>query len=273
MEIIYEDKDKIILKKEAGQLTQSGKNFDLDMVSEVMNYRKRKGEPSYAAVINRLDRPVSGVVLMAKNKESAARYSRIMQQQGFCKQYYALVYGKMEATKAVLSDYIEKTKDNTAVISGNGEAHMISNADGEAIADNNADITDEKNNAVTAGNRNKVSVADNKNAKFAELDYEVVSEAEIDGTEISLLKINLHTGRFHQIRIQLASRGHAIVGDGKYMSVCGEKHLNIEPVSGTALKKMGVKPREIALCAHSINVDGKEYSVTPQWWNTMLEIR
>lgn len=248
MEIIYEDKDKIILKKEAGQLTQSGKNFDLDMVSEVMNYRKRKGEPPYAAVINRLDRPVSGVVLMAKNKESAARYSKIMQQQGFCKQYYALVYGKMEATKAVLSDYIEKTKDNTAVISGSGEAHMISNKDGEAIADN-------------------------KNARYAELDYEVVSEAEIDGTEIELLKINLHTGRFHQIRIQLASRGHAIVGDGKYMSVCGEKHLNIEPVSGTALKKMGVKPREIALCAHSINVDGKEYSVTPQWWNTMLEIR
>lgn len=248
MEIIYEDKDKIILKKEAGQLTQSGKNFDLDMVSEVMNYRKRKGEPPYAAVINRLDRPVSGVVLMAKNKESAARYSKIMQQQGFCKQYYALAYGKMEATKAVLSDYIEKTKDNTAVISGNGEAHMISNKDGEAIADN-------------------------KNARYAELDYEVVSEAEIDGTEIALLKINLHTGRFHQIRIQLASRGHAIVGDGKYMSVCGEKHLNIEPVSGTALKKMGVKPREIALCAHSINVDGKEYSVTPQWWNTMLEIR
>ena len=248
MEIIYEDKDKISLKKEAGQLTQSGKNFDLDMVSEVMNYRKRKGEPPYAAVINRLDRPVSGVVLMAKNKESAARYSKIMQQQGFCKQYYALVYGKMEATKAVLSDYIEKTKDNTAVISGSGEAHIISNKDGEAIADN-------------------------KNARYAELDYEVVSDAEIDGTEIALLKINLHTGRFHQIRIQLASRGHAIVGDGKYMSVCGEKHLNIEPVSGTALKKMGVKPREIALCAHSINVDGKEYSVTPQWWNTMLEIR
>ena len=248
MEIIYEDKDKIILKKEAGQLTQSGKNFDLDMVSEVMNYRKRKGEPPYAAVINRLDRPVSGVVLMAKNKESAARYSKIMQQQGFCKQYYALVYGKMEATKAVLSDYIEKTKDNTAVISGSGEAHIISNKDGEATADN-------------------------KNARYAELDYEVVSDAEIDGTEIALLKINLHTGRFHQIRIQLASRGHAIVGDGKYMSVCGEKHLNIEPVSGTALKKMGVKPREIALCAHSINVDGKEYSVTPQWWNTMLEIR
>lgn len=248
MEIIYEDKDKIILKKEAGQLTQSGKNFDLDMVSEVMNYRKRKGEPPYAAVINRLDRPVSGVVLMAKNKESAARYSKIMQQQGFCKQYYALVYGKMEATKAVLSDYIEKTKDNTAVISGNGEAHMISNKDGEAIADN-------------------------KNARYAELDYEVVSEAEIDGTEISLLKINLHTGRFHQIRVQLASRGHAVVGDGKYMSVCGEKHLNIEPISGLELKNIGVKPREIALCAHSINVDGKEYSVTPQWWNTMLEIR
>ena len=68
LDIIYEDKDKIVVNKPAGQLSQSGKSFDLDLVSEVMAYRKGKGEPAYAAIINRLDRPVSGLVVMAKNK-------------------------------------------------------------------------------------------------------------------------------------------------------------------------------------------------------------
>ena len=65
MDIVFEDKDKIIVNKPAGQLTQSGKNFDLDLVSEVMNYQKSRKESVYAAVINRLDRPVSGLVRIA----------------------------------------------------------------------------------------------------------------------------------------------------------------------------------------------------------------
>ena len=40
---------------------------EMDLVSEVLTYRKSKGEEAYAAIINRLDRPVSGLVLMAKN--------------------------------------------------------------------------------------------------------------------------------------------------------------------------------------------------------------
>ena len=62
MDIVYEDKDKIILNKPAGQLSQSGKSFEMDLVSEVLTYRKSKGEEAYAAIINRLDRPVSGLV-------------------------------------------------------------------------------------------------------------------------------------------------------------------------------------------------------------------
>lgn len=55
MDIVYEDKDKIILNKPAGQLSQSGKSFEMDLVSEVLTYRKSKGEEAYAAIINRFD--------------------------------------------------------------------------------------------------------------------------------------------------------------------------------------------------------------------------
>ena len=71
LDIIYEDKNMIVVNKPAGQLVQSGRSFELDLTSEVLNYRREKGEEAYAAVINRLDRPVSGLVLFAKNKKDA----------------------------------------------------------------------------------------------------------------------------------------------------------------------------------------------------------
>lgn len=224
MDIIYEDKEKIILKKPAGQLVQSGKNFDLDMVSEVKNYRKQKGEPVYAAVINRLDRPVSGVVLMAKTKESAARYSDIMQKQGFGKQYYAVVYGWLDEKKAVFTDYLKKNKDNIAIISQN----------------------------------------DDKEAKRAELDYEVEAEICVSGEKLSLVKINLHTGRFHQIRAQFASRGHGIAGDRKY----SDKGR----LDDMFLHELGLAPREIALCSHALDIEGDRYSIVPDWWNNLKSV-
>ena len=63
-------------------------------------------------------------------------------------------------------------------------------------------------------NMSKVVKEGTKNAKFASLDYEVLKyNQEID---LSVLKINLHTGRHHQIRLQLSSRNHSIYGDQKY---------------------------------------------------------
>ena len=63
-------------------------------------------------------------------------------------------------------------------------------------------------------NMSKVVKEGTKNSKFASLDYEVLKyDKEID---LSVLKINLHTGRHHQIRVQLSSRKHSIYGDQKY---------------------------------------------------------
>ncbi len=63
-------------------------------------------------------------------------------------------------------------------------------------------------------NMSKVVKEGTKNSKLASLDYETLKyNNEID---LSVLKINLHTGRHHQIRVQLSSRGHSIYGDQKY---------------------------------------------------------
>ena len=87
VKIIYEDTEKLIVEKPAGVLTQSARSFDTDIVSEVLTYRRSKKETAYAAVINRLDRPVGGLVLFAKTKQAAARLSKEMQQNTLNKQY------------------------------------------------------------------------------------------------------------------------------------------------------------------------------------------
>ena len=67
---------------------------------------------------------------------------------------------------------------------------------------------DERNNISKVVNKDK------KNAKLAKLDYEVLAYNEVKN--LSLVKVNLHTGRHHQIRVQLANSGHSIFGDQKY---------------------------------------------------------
>jgi len=69
-------------------------------------------------------------------------------------------------------------------------------------------LKNEKNNL------SKVVEQGTKNSKLASLDYEVIKYNE--EINLSVLKINLHTGRHHQIRVQFSSRGHSIYGDQKY---------------------------------------------------------
>lgn len=63
-------------------------------------------------------------------------------------------------------------------------------------------------------NRSRVVSKEKKNAKLAKLDYKVLKYHEVKN--LSLLEVNLHTGRHHQIRVQLANFGHSIFGDQKY---------------------------------------------------------
>lgn len=232
MNIIYEDSKIIVVEKEAGKLTQSGKSFDLDLTSEVLAYRKKKGEDVYAALINRLDRPVSGLVLFAKNKSEAARLSKQMQQGGFCKQYYALICGKLPENKGVFVDYLVKdAAANTSRIAGKNEA----------------------------------------GAKRAELKYEVIKEygGGSEDNVFSLVRIELITGRHHQIRVQFASRGLPILGDVKYGAAVSQPQSpqlqSPQQQAGSRVQGINLKRGEIALCAYSLTVDKKTYTIKPCW--------
>lgn len=122
MKILYEDEDQIVVHKPAGVATQTAKLGEKDLVSEVKNHiSKTQGIVNpYAGVINRLDQPVEGIVLFAKNAKAAAFLSEQMQNGSMKKWYQAVIFGHMENIQGVLSDYMEKEgRTNTSRVVSN----------------------------------------------------------------------------------------------------------------------------------------------------------
>ena len=209
-DIIYEDDGMIICRKPAGVLAQGSRSFDADMVSMLMTYRRKKGEDTYIGVINRLDRPVEGLMVFAKSSRDAARLNRLMQQDTFNKTYIAVVWGCIDAVEGTLTDYLVKD-------AGSNTSHVAS--EGEP------------------------------GAKRAELNYRMIGS--LDG--MSVVRIQLVTGRHHQIRVQFASRGHALVGDAKYGS------------NSNIAGKLVLANGQIALCACAVDVAGRHYETEPSF--------
>ena len=180
LEILYEDNHIIVVEKKPNIPSQGDKSGSIDMLTMVKEYIKEKyNKPGnvYVGLVHRLDRPVGGVMVFAKTSKAASRLSNQIREKTVKKTYLAVVDGKFE-------------KENEKGIL---EDYLYK---------------DERNNI------SKVVKKEKKGAKYTKLDYEVLGYKE--DKDLSLVKVNLHTGRHHQIRLQMANSGHSIFGDQKY---------------------------------------------------------
>ena len=121
--IIYEDSHILVCKKPAGFPVQTKQMGRPDCVSELRNYlyEKEKKEP-YLGLVHRLDQPVQGLMVFAKNKKAAADLSGQVTKHLLCKHYLAVVCGSLSAQKGTLTDYIVKDgRSNTSRIAKEGE--------------------------------------------------------------------------------------------------------------------------------------------------------
>ncbi|MBO5714770.1 MAG: RNA pseudouridine synthase [Clostridia bacterium] len=180
IEILYKNSDFLVCVKPQGLPSQPDTTGNEDMTSLLSAMLKKDGENSDIFVIHRLDRATGGLILYARNKNAAAIFSKLVSEKdGFEKHYTAIVSGAPNEKSGNMTDYLFKD-------SAQKKAFVVKN--------------------------------ERKGAKLASLDYEIVKTITDDNKTFSLLDIQLHTGRFHQIRAQLSSRGMPIYADGKYGS-------------------------------------------------------
>ena len=106
--ILYEDKYIVVCQKPSGFPVQSKKTGALDMECALKNYLVKKGEEPYLAVVHRLDQPVQGILVFAKDRKSAALLSKQIQQGKFEKIYLAYTQGHIDKKQGTLIHELEK---------------------------------------------------------------------------------------------------------------------------------------------------------------------
>lgn len=216
-EILLQDEELLVCVKPDGMPAQSDKSTSQDLVSylktKLSEQAIRKGQPlkesPYLVPIHRLDRPVGGIMVLARTKEAAAELSRQVREHSIVKYYQAIVTGHLPEPEGSFTDYLVR--------------------DGKT-------------------NLSRVVPKEDKMGKKAVLYYEVLDELETDAGEFSYILIQLETGRHHQIRCQLAHHGAAIYGDTKYNPLY-QKQMGQRGAHRKNPPGKGENPGQVALIA------------------------
>lgn len=172
LNVIYEDNHIIVVEKIPNIPSQQDKTGDIDMLTLVKKYIKEK--------YNKPGEVYLGLV------------HRLDRPVGG-----VMVFARTSKAAARLSEQVRNKvfkKEYLTIVDGKLEEE-------KAILEDYL-VKNERTNL------SKVTTKENKNAKLAKLEYETVKYDE--GLDLSVLKIKLHTGRHHQIRVQLSSRGRSI---------------------------------------------------------------
>lgn len=184
MNVLYEDNHIIIVSKAPGEIVQGDKTGDTPLPETVKAYIKEKyAKPGavFLGVVHRLDRPVSGVVVFARTGKALARLNEMFRTGQVKKTYHAIVKSPAGTPPSAPPDSLPTRL-----------THWLTR--------------NERQNKAYAHTREVAG------SKRAELDFRRIGRSE----RYTLVEVNLHTGRHHQIRCQLAAVGLPIKGDLKY---------------------------------------------------------
>lgn len=264
-EIIYEDKDILVIYKPAGLATQTAKLGQSDVISELKGYLAKQekallvsgkagagqnrfpgksdgsaGQP-YLGIIHRLDQPVEGLLVFAKNKKVAGDLTAQLQRQvgevGLNKHYYAVLCGKPSPSEGELVDYMYKSPENVAVIV---EQSKLSERAGGKAGDTTKGTAEPKEARLCYKILASAYACDRNETNAQEKNVLSSQSSSHSQAELHLADIEIFTGRFHQIRAQMAHAGMPLLGDAKY----GDENAK-------ELARMK-KVRNVALCAYSL---------------------
>ena len=168
MELIYCDADIVVCVKPPRVLSTDEPGGVPELV------RLALGDPGAdVRTVHRLDRVVSGLMVLARSASAAAELSRQIREQTFSKEYLAVVHGHPTEQRGTYRDLLQRNKQER-------KTYVVTKME--------------------------------KGVQEAILTYQVQSATE----ELTRVRIQLQTGRTHQIRAQFSGRGMPLVGDRKY---------------------------------------------------------
>ena len=171
MEIVYVDDEIVVCVKPARVLSTDEPGGVPELVRQAL------GDPrADVRTVHRLDRVVSGLMVLARTPQAASEISRQIRENQFEKEYLAVVHGTPAETEGRLCDLLFRDR---------------------------------------ARKMTMVAAEPGKGVQPASLRYRVLNRT--DG--MSRVRIQLETGRTHQIRVQFASRGLPLVGERKYSTL------------------------------------------------------
>lgn len=210
LDVIYEDNHIIVVIKPQNIPTMEDASKDLDLLSMVKAYIKEKyNKPGnvYVGLVHRLDRPTGGIMVFAKTSKAASRLSAQIQDGTMKKEYLTVLKGQLPLKTKKIVNYLKK----------DGESNTV-----------------------------KIVPMSEEGAKRAELIFEVLETDFSQNPPLTLAKIELLTGRSHQIRVQMAALKAPVFGDWKYGGETKKQNLalwayKLEFVHPTTKQKMSFK--------------------------------
>ena len=194
IEIVFEDNHLLCAVKPVGVLSQGDGSGSPDMLTLLKEYIKKKyGKPGdvYLGLVHRLDRPVGGIMVFGRTSKAASRLSEQIRNRTFKKTYYAVLRGELPEDSGLLRNIIIKD-------------HRVNTVKTLPYED----LRGGKGSNVNGGGGASV----NEDVGVAELEFRKVDVVD----NMTLVIINLVTGRPHQIRAQFSYHGYPVLGDRKY---------------------------------------------------------
>ncbi len=181
LNILYEDKDILVVNKPAGISMHPGAgDYDKTLVNALVNYDKNNlsniGDELRPGIVHRIDKDTSGLVVIAKNNSSHESLSNQFKEHSIKRIYQALIWGKLRPQSGTIETLITRSSKNRQLM--------------------------------------EVGLTKGKKAITNYKTLEIFESENIP--TFSLVECRLETGRTHQIRVHMSYKGNNILGDKKY---------------------------------------------------------
>lgn len=187
LDIIYEDKDIIVINKPAHLLTVATDDEKIKtLYHKVYEYLKRKNKNNKVFIVHRLDKDTSGIVLLAKNEKLKRELQDNWNEYAKSREYIAVVEGFVDPLKKTIKEYLKETKTflNYATDDKNGkeaitEYEVIKRYKSHSILKIN----------ILTGRKNQIRVA------MQDINHPIIGDKKYGSTKNPLRRLCLHASR------------------------------------------------------------------------------